>query len=103
MHYYAIYNLRDGVIDPWAGYSYRRDWVVKYAKPTEYVWDWDDADVQKNGHKNFFYKLVDYLKIVIMLKVLEMRAITHINITTRISFASISSIVYTMLSSAAPL
>ncbi len=50
VHYYAIYNLRDGVIDPWAGYSYRRDWVVKYAKPTEYVWDWDDADVQKNGH-----------------------------------------------------
>jgi hypothetical protein len=50
IHYYAIYNLRDGVIDPWAGYSYRRDWVVKYAKPTEYVWDWDDEDVQKNGH-----------------------------------------------------
>ena len=29
---------------------YRRDWVVKYAEPTEYVWDWDSAYVQENGH-----------------------------------------------------
>jgi hypothetical protein len=50
VHYYALYSLKNGVSDPWAGYSYRRDWVVKYATPTEYVWDWEDEYVKENGH-----------------------------------------------------
>lgn len=29
---------------------YRRDWIVKYATPTDYVWDWDSDTVKKNGH-----------------------------------------------------
>lgn len=48
--YIAIYPILDGEEDPWQGYIYRRDWVVKYAKPTEYVWDWDSEQVQANGH-----------------------------------------------------
>ncbi len=39
-----------GVGNMWGGYSYRRDWIVEYATPTEYVWDWDSAYVQQNGH-----------------------------------------------------
>lgn len=50
VHYYGLYNISDGVKMPWQGYMYRRDWVVKYAEPTEYVWDWDSAEVQANGH-----------------------------------------------------
>lgn len=49
-HYYALYNLKDGVEQPWQGVCYRRDWVVKYAQPTEYVWDWESDYVKKNGH-----------------------------------------------------
>ncbi|MCI8710935.1 MAG: hypothetical protein HFH23_01385 [Ruminococcus sp.] len=49
-HYYALYRIGDSVRDPWEGMMYRRDWLVEYAEPTEYVWDWDDEDVQKNGH-----------------------------------------------------
>ena len=37
VHYYAIYAFMDGVENPWQGTCYRRDWVVKYAEPTEYV------------------------------------------------------------------
>lgn len=50
IHYYAIYGLRDGVTQPWEGTCYRRDWVVKYAEPTEYVWDWESDYVKENGH-----------------------------------------------------
>lgn len=50
VHYYGLYNISDGIKLPWQGYVYRRDWVVKYAEPTEYVWDWDSAEVQSNGH-----------------------------------------------------
>lgn len=49
-HYYAIYSISDGNPEPWEGYVYRRDWVVKYAKPTEYIWDWNSDYVKENGH-----------------------------------------------------
>lgn len=49
-HYYQIACIKDGNDVPWGGYVYRRDWVVKYAEPTEYVWDWDSAYVKDNGH-----------------------------------------------------
>ena len=49
-HYYKLASIKDGNEVPWGGYVYRRDWVVKYAEPTEYVWDWDSAYVQENGH-----------------------------------------------------
>ena len=48
--YNAIYAFADGVEDPWEGSCYRRDWIVKYAEPTEYVWDWDSDYVKENGH-----------------------------------------------------
>lgn len=50
IHYYAIYAFMDGVEDPWQGTCYRRDWIVKYAEPTEYVWDWESDYVTENGH-----------------------------------------------------
>ena len=50
VHYYAIYALMEGVEAPWQGVCYRRDWVVKYAQPTEYVWDWESDYVKENGH-----------------------------------------------------
>ena len=50
VHYYYLPLLSDGARDPWDGFVYRRDWIVKYAEPTEYVWDWDSAYVQENGH-----------------------------------------------------
>ncbi len=49
-HYYALYSLNDGVPGNWEGTCYRRDWLVKYATPSEYVWDWDSSVVQTNGH-----------------------------------------------------
>ena len=49
-HYYQICMLGDSVRDPWQGYMYRRDWIVKYATPTDYVWDWDSDTVKKNCH-----------------------------------------------------
>ena len=48
--YIAVYPFVDGVEDPWEGTCYRRDWVVKYAEPTEYVWDWESDYVKENGH-----------------------------------------------------
>lgn len=50
IHYNALYRIADSVREQWEGMMYRRDWVVEYAEPTEYVWDWDDEEVQKNGH-----------------------------------------------------
>lgn len=50
VHYYKLCSIYDGMADPWAGYVYRRDWLVKYATPTEYVWDWDSDYVKENGH-----------------------------------------------------
>ena len=50
VHYYYLPLLSDGVRDPWDGFVYRRDWVVKYAEPTDYVWDWDSDYVKANGH-----------------------------------------------------
>lgn len=49
-HYYQLACIKDGNDVPWGGYVYRRDWVVKYAEPTEYVWDWDSDYVKENGH-----------------------------------------------------
>ena len=49
-HYYSIYSISDGPGEPWEGYMYRRDWVVKYAEPTDYVWDWESDYVKQNGH-----------------------------------------------------
>ncbi len=49
-HYYYLPLLSDGARDPWDGFVYRRDWVVKYAQPTDYVWDWDSDYVKENGH-----------------------------------------------------
>lgn len=50
IHYYAIYPFLEGLENPWQGTCYRRDWVVKYAEPTDYVWDWDSDYVKENGH-----------------------------------------------------
>lgn len=50
VHYYEMANIKDSNDIPWGGYVYRRDWVVKYAQPTEYVWDWDSEQVRQNGH-----------------------------------------------------
>lgn len=50
VHYYAIYGLKDSMEDIWEGHMYRRDWVVKYCEPTEYIWDWDSDYVKENGH-----------------------------------------------------
>ena len=48
--YYEIGSIKEENDVPWGGYVYRRDWIVEYAQPTEYVWDWDSAYVQENGH-----------------------------------------------------
>lgn len=50
VHYYHVGSISDSNGLPWEGYMYRRDWVVKYAQPTEYVWDWDSDYVKQNGH-----------------------------------------------------
>ena len=50
VHYYYIAPLKDGPPSSWDCFEYRRDWIVKYATPSEYVWDWDSAYVQENGH-----------------------------------------------------
>ncbi len=50
IHYYALYELVEGIMEPWQGTGYRRDWVAKYAEPTEYVWDWESDYVKENGH-----------------------------------------------------
>lgn len=50
VHYYQMSCIQDGVNTPWSGYVYRRDWVVQYAEPTEYVWDWDSEYVKEHGH-----------------------------------------------------
>lgn len=49
-HYYSLYSISDNKIYPWSGYMYRRDWVVKYAKPSSHVWDWESEYVLDNGH-----------------------------------------------------
>lgn len=48
--YYYIASINDGPTDSWDCFEYRRDWVVQYAEPTEYVWDWDSDYVKTNGH-----------------------------------------------------
>lgn len=50
VHYYHITSYVNGKNGAWGGYLYRRDWLVEYAEPTEYVWDWESAYVQENGH-----------------------------------------------------
>ena len=50
LHYYQLASIKEENEVPWGGYMYRRDWVVKYCEPSEYVWDWDSAYVQENGH-----------------------------------------------------
>ena len=50
IHYYYLPGLKDGPPDSWNCFAYRRDWVVAYAEPTEYVWDWDSEYVKENGH-----------------------------------------------------
>ena len=50
VHYYYVANILDGPELPWGGFVYRRDWVVQYAEPTDYVWDWDSDYVKENGH-----------------------------------------------------
>lgn len=53
VHYYHLASLSDGTGIPWEGYMYRRDWIVKYAEPTAYVWDWDSDYVTENGHPKY--------------------------------------------------
>ena len=48
--YYWISSIKDGPPESWDCMCYRRDWVVQYAVPTEYVWDWDSAYVKEHGH-----------------------------------------------------
>ena len=50
VHYYYLPLISDTPRDPWQGFVYRRDWVVKYATPTDYVWDWNSDYVKENGH-----------------------------------------------------
>ena len=50
VHYYALYTIADAPGEAWEGNSYRRDWIVEYAVPTEYVWDWESEYVTQNGH-----------------------------------------------------
>lgn len=49
-HYYSMAAICDGNAVPWDGYIYRRDWVVKYCEPTDYVWDLESDYVKENGH-----------------------------------------------------
>lgn len=49
-HYYEIGSIKEENDVPWGGYMYRRDWLVNYAQPTQYVWDWDSDYVKENGH-----------------------------------------------------
>ena len=48
--YYEIGSIKEENDVPWGGFMYRRDWVVEYAEPTAYVWDWDSDYVKENGH-----------------------------------------------------
>ena len=48
--YYEIGSIKEENDVPWGGYMYRRDWLVEYAQPTAYVWDWDSDYVKENGH-----------------------------------------------------
>ena len=48
--YYEIGAIKEENDVPWGGYMYRRDWLVEYAQPTAYVWDWDSDYVKENGH-----------------------------------------------------
>ncbi len=50
VHYYYLPLINDGPREGWEGFVYRRDWIVKYATPSEYVWDWDSEYVKENGH-----------------------------------------------------
>ena len=49
-HYYYLAGISDGKREPWGGFMYRRDWLVKYATPTSHVWDWDSDYVKEHGH-----------------------------------------------------
>lgn len=49
-HYYGLWGFNNVPRPQWEGHAYRRDWVVKYANPTPYVWDWDSTYVTDNGH-----------------------------------------------------
>ena len=44
--YYEIGAIKEENDVPWGGYMYRRDWLVEYAQPTAYVWDWDSDYVK---------------------------------------------------------
>ena len=50
LHYYEIARIKEENDVPWGGYVYRRDWIVEYATPSAYVWDWDSDYVKENGH-----------------------------------------------------
>ena len=49
-HYYSLPGYGNGQGDAWDGFMYRRDWLVEYAVPTEYVWDWNSDVVKEKGH-----------------------------------------------------
>jgi hypothetical protein len=51
--YYSLARLMEGTEPAWEGYCYRRDWVVKYCKPSAYVWDWESDYVAQNGHPKY--------------------------------------------------
>lgn len=51
--YYSLYAIADNIIQPWQGTMYRRDWVVKYADPTPYIWDLESDYVKDNGHPKY--------------------------------------------------
>ena len=53
-HYiYFLQPFSDSPIEQFSGYQYRRDWVVKYATPTPYVWDLESDYIQTNGHPKY--------------------------------------------------
>jgi hypothetical protein len=53
VHYYSLWGFSNIDRPQWDGFAYRRDWLVKYATPTEYVWDWDSSYVETYGHPKY--------------------------------------------------
>lgn len=51
--YNALYQIFNTINWPFQGFSYRRDWVVKYGTPSTHVWDRESDYVKTNGHPKY--------------------------------------------------
>ena len=49
-HYYYLPSISDSPGLSWDGFTYRRDWIVKYGTPSKYIWDWESDYVKEHGH-----------------------------------------------------